>query len=68
MLSDLPVSLIVVGMGNGDLDYLDKEINSRENIIRDRHGKIITRDFIQCASYNNSGNKLAEHVLQSIPD
>ena len=63
------MSIILVGMGKGDFSYLDDELSSADNMIRDRHGRIITRDFVQCATYNNlKEGKLAEQVLREIPD
>jgi hypothetical protein len=69
LLSDLPVSIILAGIGKKDFSYIEDEFNSTETIIRDRHGNIITRDFVQCASYNNfRPGKFAENVLRRIPD
>jgi hypothetical protein len=53
LLSNLPVSIILAGIGKHDFSYLEDEFNSTDTIIRDRHGKVISRDFVQCVSYNN---------------
>ena len=50
-LSCLPCSAIIVGLGEGDFDYLEEELG--DTLLRDRQGRMITREFVQCVRYNN---------------
>ena len=68
--SELPVSIIIVGVGNANfsnmkiLDGDDKQLKSK------RTGKVATRDIVQFVPYSavsNDPKKLAESVLEELP-
>jgi hypothetical protein len=67
--SFLPISIIIVGIGNGDfsnMDFLDAD----EHILTDRYGKRAVRDIVQFVpfrKFSNNGFLLAEEVLKEIP-
>ena len=67
--SFLPISVIIVGIGNGDFGSMDV-LDADENPLFDRKGTKADRDLVQFVPFNRYKNdppKLAEQVLEEIP-
>ena len=67
-LSELPCSIIIVGVGNADFSQME-ELDGDDGVLRDGYGKAVARDIVQFVGFNKSvqrGN-LAEEVLKEIP-
>ena len=67
--SFLPISVIIVGIGNGDFGSMDV-LDADENPLFDRRGRKADRDLVQFVPFNRYKNdppKLAEQVLEEIP-
>ena len=67
--SFLPISVIIVGIGNGDFTSMDV-LDADENPLYDRKGRKADRDLVQFVPFNiykNEPAKLAEQVLEEIP-
>lgn len=66
--SHLPLSVVIVGVGNEDF-HLMKELDSDGKLLSGSHGKA-DRDFVQFVKYKDfeSGEHLAEEVLKEIPN
>ena len=67
--SFLPISVIIVGIGNGDFTSMDI-LDADENPLYDRRKRKADRDLIQFVPFNKFKNdppKLAEQVLEEIP-
>ena len=67
--SFLPISVIIIGIGNGDftkMDILDADVSP----LYDSTGRKADRDLVQFVPYNqfkNNPQQLAEQVLEEIP-
>ena len=67
--SFLPISVIIIGIGDGDfrnMDILDADTNP----LYDRRGRKADRDLVQFVPFNkykNNPQELAEQVLEEIP-
>ena len=67
--SFLPISVIIVGVGNGDFTSMDI-LDADEKPLYDRRGRKADRDLVQFVPFNqfkNDPDKLAEQVLEEIP-
>ena len=67
--SFLPISVIIVGIGNGNFNNMDV-LDADENPLYDRRRRKADRDLVQFVPFNNFKNdppKLAEQVLEEIP-
>ena len=67
--SFLPISVIIVGIGNGDFGKMDV-LDADENPLFDRNRRKADRDLVQFVPFNNfkyDPPKLAEQVLEEIP-
>ena len=68
-IDDLPISVIIVGIGNGDFTSMDI-LDADENPLFDRRGRKADRDLVQFVPFNKyklDPPKLAEQVLEEIP-
>ena len=67
--SFLPVSVIIVGIGDGNFGNMDI-LDADENPLYDRRGRKADRDLVQFVPFNNFRNnppRLAEEVLEEVP-
>ena len=67
--SFLPISVIIVGIGNSDFKNMDI-LDADDNPLYDRRRRKADRDLVQFVPFNNYKNdppKLAEQVLEEIP-
>lgn len=67
-LSNLPCSVIIIGVGNADFSSMD-ELDGDGQPLRDDRGRSCSRDIVQFVAYNKAvslGN-LAEQVLKEVP-
>ena len=67
--SFLPISVIIVGIGNGDFTSMDI-LDADENPLYDRRKRKADRDLVQFVPFNQFKNdpaKLAEQVLEEVP-
>ena len=67
--SNLPVSLIIVGVGDADFSNM-RELDCDNGFLEARNGTKSNRDIVQFVEYKEAGNnakKLAEMVLEELP-
>ncbi len=67
--SFLPISVIIVGIGNGPFGNMDI-LDADDNPLFDRNGRKADRDLVQFVpfeDFKNDGDKLAEQVLEEVP-
>ena len=67
--SYLPVSVIIIGIGNADFSNMDV-LDADDEPLFDRNGRKADRDLVQFVPYKdfqNNGQKLAEQVLEEVP-
>ena len=67
--SFLPISVIIVGIGNGNFDNMDI-LDADDNPLYDTNHRKADRDLVQFVPFNNYKNdpeRLAEQVLEEIP-
>jgi hypothetical protein len=67
--SFLPVSVIIIGIGNGNFGNMDI-LDADDNPLYDRNGRKADRDLVQFVPFNkfkDNPQKLAEEVLEEIP-
>lgn len=68
--SELPLSIIIVGVGDADFKKMNK-LDSDGVILRNRKGQAAKRDIVQFVPFNKFRNlgadKLAEEVLEELP-
>ena len=50
-MSELPVSIIIVGVGNADFSKME-ELDSDGGLLRDNHGRTAKRDIVQFVEFN----------------
>ncbi len=67
--SFLPISIIIVGIGNGDFGYIDSFDENEEILINSNHLKCNRNNikFIHFNNYLKNENKLNEEILKEIP-
>ena len=68
--SNLPTSIVIVGVGNSEEFDLMEELDSDNQLLRDDAGREASRDIVQFVKFNDAirrGN-LAEEVLREIPE
>ena len=68
-LSDLPCSIIIVGVGNADFSAME-ELDGDGGRLRNSHGQACARDIVQFVEFGQCmrmGN-LAEQVLKEVPE
>jgi len=68
-MSELPCSVIIVGVGTADFEMMH-QLDSDEQLLQDDRGNTAKRDIVQFVEFkeaNRLGN-LAEEVLKEIPD
>ena len=66
---ELPISLIIVGIGEGPFDIMEEIDDDGCNLV-DSHGRKTTRDlvqFVEFRKFKNSGVELAKEVLEELP-
>ena len=68
-LSEKPVSVIIVGIGNANFKDMF-ELDGRDGSITDTNGNQCKRDIVQFVQFRDAIEKgdLAEQVLKKIPD
>lgn len=67
--SDLPASIVIVGVGNSEFDQME-ELDADNRLLQDNAGRIASRDIVQFVRFTDAvkrGN-LAEEVLREIPE
>lgn len=67
--SELPISVIIIGIGDGDFTNMDI-LDADDDPLYDSFGKKASRDLVQFVPFNkfrNNGEKLAEEVLEEVP-
>ncbi len=67
--SFLPISVIIIGIGNADFKNMDR-LDADDEPLRDSKGRMSDRDLVQFVpfrKYNNNGELLAQSVLEEIP-
>ena len=67
--SFLPISVIIIGIGNGDFGNMDI-LDADDDPLYDRNKRKADRDLVQFVpffKYSNDGEKLAEQVLEEVP-
>jgi len=69
--SRLPISIIIVGIGNGDFGKMDELDGDEVPICSPTTGEVRYRDivqFVKFSDFENDGIKLAAEVLREVPD
>ena len=67
--SFLPLSIIIIGIGNEDFNQM-KKLNFDEDILINKKVNFVERDFVQFVEFNkyrNNTMKLMQEVLGEIP-
>jgi len=68
--SDLPLSIIIVGVGRADFGMM-VELDSDDQLLRDSRGHPAKRDIVQFVEFKEFSNRgpqaLAEEVLKEVP-
>lgn len=67
--SNLPLSIIIVGIGNADFGNME-ELDSDATALRDSSGRAAARDIVQFVPFNKfegDGVRLAQEVLAEVP-
>ena len=67
--SYLPISVIIIGIGNADFSNMDV-LDADEEPLYDSNGRKADRDLVQFVpfkEFKNDGAKLAEQVLEEVP-
>ena len=69
--TDLPLSIIIVGVGNADFDAMN-ELDADDEPLRASNGKVMQRDIVQFVPFNKFENghisALAKSVLEEVPE
>ena len=67
-LSELPCSIIIVGVGSADFAAME-ELDGDDGILRDGSGRACRRDIVQFVEFNAcmARGDLAEQVLKEVP-
>merc|ERR1719210_61414 len=68
-LSNLPCSVIIVGLGDDDFSGME-ELDSDSQLLEDDNGNRASRDIVQFVGYSEAIQRcdLAEQVLKEVPD
>ena len=68
-LSELPCSIIIIGLGNADFSAMEK-LDGDDGVLKDNFGRCAKRDIVQFVRFNEAVRKgnLAEEVLREIPE
>ena len=68
-LSNMPCSVIIVGVGNADFSAME-ELDGDGGLLRDNRGRQVSRDLVQFVIFNEAMQRgdLAEQVLREVPD
>ena len=68
-LSNLPCSVIIVGLGDDDFTSME-ELDSDLQLLTDDNGNTASRDIVQFVGYSEAMQRgeLAEQVLKEVPD
>ena len=66
--SQLPLSVIIIGVGNERFEMM-RELDSDGTVLRAMNGQSAVRDLVQFVKFQDYPNveKLAEEVLREIP-
>lgn len=67
--SNLPISIVILGVGNADFENMEKLDNDKGKL-KDSNGRKPQRDVVQFVEFNNCKNdieKLRKQVLYEIP-
>jgi hypothetical protein len=67
--SNLPLSIIIVGIGNADFGNME-QLDSDRTLLRDPDGHSAVRDIVQFVPFNKfegDGRRLAQEVLAEVP-
>lgn len=68
--SDLPLSIIIIGVGNADFDAME-ELDADEHPLRHSNGQRMKRDIVQFVPFNKFKDadigRLAKEVLEEVP-
>ncbi len=68
--SDLPLSIIIIGVGNDKFKKM-KELDSDESLLKDENGRMAQRDIVQFVKFKKYSSQgahiLAEKVLAEVP-
>ena len=70
MLSDQPVSIVIVGVGNADFKVMKLLDSDDAPLYSTKHKRYASRDIVQFVEFNKFNNdpaKLAREVLKEIP-
>jgi len=67
-LSKLPVSIIIVGVGNADFDKMEK-LDGDDGVLKDSHGTPVQRDIVQFVEFVGCmrTGSLSQQVLREVP-
>lgn len=67
-LSELPCSIIIVGVGNADFTAME-ELDGDDGVLRDSTGRRCLRDIVQFVEFSTcmARGDLAEQVLKEVP-
>ena len=67
--SELPCSIIIVGVGDADFAMME-QLDADERLLRAASGRVAKRDIVQFVEFKECVRKgnLAEEVLREIPD
>lgn len=69
--SDLPLSIIIIGVGNEEFKMME-ELDADKGVLRDSNGRAASRDIVQFVKFSDyqvaGSNGLAEKVLQEVPE
>lgn len=69
--STLPISIIIVGIGNEDFELM-VELDADEAVLRNHNGQAAQRDIVQFVKFNDYRSAgihaLAEEVLREVPE
>ena len=70
-MSGLPVSIIIVGLGNEGFEKMEI-LDGDHGWLVDRRGNVAKKDLVQFVKFSDYKNKsmkeLAEEVLKEVPD
>lgn len=67
--SDLPLSIIIIGVGNDDFEKMD-ELDSDNKLLMDNNGRVAKRDIVQFVPFRNfmsqSNAYMSEHEREKV--
>lgn len=69
--SEMPVSIIIIGVGNENFELME-ELDADNFVLRDSSGRIAKRDIVQFVKFNDYAHRgfqaISEEVLREVPD